>query len=100
FVGVVDADQKTNYWSGGSVGSTRYQVHDAAFSLDKSEKMFLDYTELLGLTMKDNHTKRNPLFDDSKDYSNKGMVDAGRNVPNYGLKFRVIGQSSDKSVGK
>jgi immune inhibitor A len=100
FVGVVDADQKTNYWSDGTVGSTRYQVHDAAFSLDKSEKMFLDYTELLGLTMKDNHTKRNPLFDDSKDYSNKGMVDAGRNVPNYGLKFRVTGQSHDGSVGK
>ncbi|MGM7700290.1 immune inhibitor A domain-containing protein [Pseudalkalibacillus sp. Hm43] len=100
FVGVVDADQHTNYWSDGSVGSTRYQVHDAAFSLDKSEKMFLDYTDLLGITMKDNHTKRNPLFDDSNNYLNPGLVDAGRNVPNYGLKFRVIGQSDDGTVGK
>ncbi|YBZ95679.1 immune inhibitor A [Bacillus sp. AK031] len=100
FVGVVDADQHTNYWSDGSVGSSRYQVHDAAFSLDKSEKMFLDYTNLLGITMKDNYTKRTPLFSDSADYSNPGLVDAGRNVPNYGLNFRVVGQSEDGTVGK
>ncbi|PFG05003.1 immune inhibitor A [Bacillus sp. es.034] len=100
FLGVVDADQSTNYWSDGSVGSTRYQIHDAAFSLNKSEKMFLDYSELLGITMKDNHTARNPLFDDSADYSNKGLVDAGRNVPNYGLNFRVTGESADGTVGK
>ena len=100
YLGVVDADQTTNRWSDGSVGSTRYQIHDAAFSLNKSEKMFLDYTDLLGLTMKDNQTARNPLFDDSADYSNKGLVDAGRNVPNYGLKFRVTGESADGTVGK
>ncbi|WP_406946320.1 immune inhibitor A domain-containing protein [Halobacillus sp. SY10] len=100
FVGVVDADQHVNKWSDGSVGSTRFQVHDAAFSLDKSEKMYLDYTDLLGVTMKDNYTKRTPLFDDSADYSNQGLVDAGRNVPEYGLKFRVTGQSEDGTVGK
>ncbi|TLS37987.1 immune inhibitor A domain-containing protein [Pseudalkalibacillus caeni] len=100
YLGVVDADQHTNYWSDGAAGSTRYQVHDAAFSLDKSEKMFLDYTDLLGITMKDNFTQRNPLFDDSADWSNAGLVDAGRNVPNYGLKFRVTGQSADGTVGK
>ncbi|WP_421380728.1 immune inhibitor A domain-containing protein [Bacillus salacetis] len=100
FLGVVDADQHTNYWSDGTVGSTRYQIHDAAFSLEKSDKMFLDYSSLLGRTMKDNYTKRTPLFDDSADYSNKDMVDAGRNVPNYGLNFRVVGQSADGTVGK
>ncbi len=100
FLGVVDADQHTNYWSDGAVGSTRYQVHDAAFSLAKTEKMFLDYTDLYGFTMTDNHTKRTPLFDDSADYSNIGLVDAGRNVPEYGLKFRVTGQSADGTVGK
>ncbi|MGP4061086.1 immune inhibitor A domain-containing protein [Halobacillus sp. H74] len=100
FLGVVDADQRTNKWSDGSLGSTRFQVHDAAFSLDKSEKMYLDYRDLLGVTMKDNYTKRTPLFDDSADYSNKGLVDAGRNVPEYGLKFRVSGQSEDGTVGQ
>lgn len=100
FVGVVDADQKANFWSDRAVGSTRYQVHDAAFSLDKSEKMFLDYSALLGVTMKDNSTAQNPLFDDSANYSNSSMPHAGRNVPNYGLKFRVTGQSADGTVGK
>ncbi|WP_079477989.1 immune inhibitor A domain-containing protein [Halobacillus salinus] len=100
FVGVVDADQRVNKWSDGTVASTRYQVHDAAFSLDKSEKMFLDYRDLLGTTLKDNFAKRNPLFDDSDDYSNPGLVDAGRNVPEYGLKFRVSGQSKDRTVGE
>lgn len=98
YLGVVDADQHTNYWSDGAVASTRYQVHDAAFGLEKSEKMFLNYPGQF--TMKDNYTKRNPLFDDSADYSNPGMVDAGRNVSTYGLKFRVVGQSADGTVGK
>ncbi|MBM7552033.1 immune inhibitor A domain-containing protein [Thalassobacillus pellis] len=100
FLGVVDAEQHTNYWSDGLAGSTRYQVHDAAFSLNKSEKMYLDYSDLIGITMKDNHTKRTPLFDDRFDYSNKDMTDAGRNVPGYGLKFRVVGQSDDGTAGK
>jgi immune inhibitor A len=98
FLGVVDADQHTNYWSDKAVGSSRYQLHDAAFSLDKSEKMFLDYPGQF--TMKDNFTQRTPLFNDSADYSNPGLVDAGRNIPEYGLKFRVVGQSADGTVGK
>ncbi len=36
----------------------------------------------------------------SKDYSNTRMPDAGRNVPEYGLKIKVTGQSKDKSVGR
>nr|WP_189655344.1 immune inhibitor A domain-containing protein [Bacillus sp. HNG] len=100
FLGVVDADQHAVSWSDKAVGSTRYQLHDAAFSLDKTEKMFLDYTDLLGVTLKDNFTQRTPLFDDSADYSNPGLVDAGRNIPEYGLKFRVVGQSADGTVGK
>ncbi len=99
FLGVVDADQRAVRWSDKGTGSSRYQVHDASFSLDKSEKMFLDYMDLQGVTMKDNYTKRTPLFDDSADWSNPGLVDAGRDVPEYGLKFRVIGQSKDNTVG-
>lgn len=98
FLGVVDADQHTNYWSDKAVGSTRYQMHDAAFSLNKSEKMFINYPGQF--TMTDNFTQRNPLFDDSANYSNPGLVDAGRNVPKYGLKFRVVGESADGTVGK
>ncbi|MEW9053479.1 MAG: immune inhibitor A domain-containing protein [Neobacillus sp.] len=100
FLGVVDADQNTLAWSDKSLASSRYQIHDAAFSLNKTEKMFLDYKNLLGITMTDNFTQRTPLFDDSTNYLNTGMPDAGRNVPTYGLKFRVVGESADGTVGK
>jgi immune inhibitor A len=102
FLGVVDADQHTTYWSDKAVAATRYQVHDAAFGLSKTDKMFLDYSNIPGfsVTMKDNFSQRNPLFDDSANYSNAGLVDAGRKVPNYGLKFRVVGESPDGTVGK
>ncbi|MGY0694929.1 immune inhibitor A domain-containing protein [Virgibacillus sp. FSP13] len=100
FLGVVDADQRAVSWKDKTIGSTRYQLHDAAFTFNKSNKMFIDYSGLLGgSTLKDNHTKRTPLFDDSADWSNQGLIDAGRNVPEYGLKFRVIGESKDGSVG-
>lgn len=98
FLGVVDADQHTVSWSDKTVGSTRYQLHDAAFGLAKTEKMFLNYPGQF--TMTDNFTQRNPLFDDKANYSNAGMVDAGRNVPTFGLKFRVVGESADGTVGK
>ncbi|MDM5315250.1 immune inhibitor A [Fictibacillus sp. b24] len=100
FLGVVDANQETLRWSDASVASTRYQIHDAAFSKQKSEKMFLDYRELLGLTLKDYNTSATPKFYDKKDYSNPGLPDAGRNVPHYGLQFEVLNSSKDNSVGK
>lgn len=98
FLGVVDADQHTLSWSDKAVASSRYQVHDAAFGLNKTDKMFLNYPGLF--TMTDNFTQQNPLFDDSANYTNPGMVDAGRNVPKFGLKFRVVGESADGTVGK
>lgn len=108
FLGVVDADQNPNYWWGDAdptnvsqsdnlVGSTRYQLHDAAFSLDRGEKMFLDYGYM---SMKDNQTLNQPLFDDSLSYISSKIPDAGRNITSYGLKFRVVGQSADGTVGK
>lgn len=100
YLGVVDADQTINRWSDGTLGSTRYQLHDAAFNQGKTENMFLDYSSLLGITMKDNATQRTPIFDDSAKYISPVLPDAGRNVSTYGLKFRVLGQSADGTVGK
>jgi len=104
FLGVVDADQHTNSWASGlGFGSTRYQLHDAAFSLKKSSPMYLDYRYVSGygnMFMIDNDTQVNPLFDDSRSYITPLVPDSGRNVPNYGLKIRVTGASKDNSVGK
>lgn len=100
FLGVVDADQHVNTWNDHSVASTRYQVHDAAFSIDKAAKETLDLLNGYNLLLRDNFTQRNPLFDDSADYSNGAIPDAGRAISSYGLKVRVVSQSDDKSVGK
>lgn len=100
FLGVVDADQHVNTWNDRQVASTRYQVHDAAFSIDKASKETLDLLSGYGLLLRDNYTQRNPVFDDSGDYSNGAIPDAGRAITSYGLKVRVTGQSDDKSVGK
>jgi immune inhibitor A len=77
--------------------STRYQVADAAFSLDKSPEWYIDspsrgifdYKGLPGVTS----------FDDSKMYYNDLIQDAGRKVPNLGLKFQVIGEAKDNTAG-
>jgi immune inhibitor A len=39
-------------------------------------------------------------MDDSSSYENKGIVNAERNVPNYGLKICVIGENDDRSVAR
>ncbi|SIB00416.1 Immune inhibitor A precursor [Mycobacteroides abscessus subsp. abscessus] len=95
----MDADQHALKWNDGSVANNRIQMHDAAFSLNKSSKMLIEYLNQ-GLSLKDNQTKQTPLFDDSADYSNPGLVDVGRKVPQEGLKFRVTGESADGTVGK
>ncbi|MCR8850231.1 immune inhibitor A [Rossellomorea sp. SC111] len=100
FLGVVDADQHELKWSDNTIASTRYQIHDAAFSMDNAKKMFIDYRDLLGLTLVDRDTHKNPEFNDKRSYLNEKMPDAGRNVPEYGLKIKVTGQSKDKSVGR
>ncbi|OCA87259.1 immune inhibitor A domain-containing protein [Pseudobacillus wudalianchiensis] len=77
--------------------STRYQVADAAFSLDTAPSWSIhsptrgmyEYEGLSGVT----------AFDDSKTYMNLLIPDAGRSVPNHGLKFEVIGEANDNSAG-
>ncbi|MFG6146927.1 immune inhibitor A domain-containing protein [Halobacillus sp. B23F22_1] len=100
YLGVVDADQKGVFWDNGDAASTRFQVHDAAFSLRHDEKMFIDYRDTLGGTIEDKHKQFVKKFDDSKNYLNKALPDAGRNVPNYGLKMEVTGEAKDRTVGK
>ncbi|WNC69845.1 immune inhibitor A [Thalassotalea nanhaiensis] len=100
FLGVVDADRHSNKWNDQSIASTRYQIHDATFSLTKDSKLTIDLKDSYGISLIDNFTQRNPEFDDSTSFISADIPDAGRNVPNYGLKIRVMSQSKDGSVGK
>ncbi|TCP20766.1 immune inhibitor A peptidase M6 [Scopulibacillus darangshiensis] len=95
----VDAHQNIVKWSDGSLATTSYQIEDASFSLDKTDKGFIDYSDLHGGTLTKKKERPVPVFDDSRDYSNKGMIYAGRNIPEFCLKIHVLAESKDKSVG-
>ncbi|MEO2077666.1 MAG: immune inhibitor A domain-containing protein [Bacillus sp. (in: firmicutes)] len=78
--------------------TTRYQVSDAAFSLDKSPAWYVDsptrgiydYKGLTGVAE----------FDSTKSYINNVIPDAGVKVPaQYPIKFQVIGEAKDNSAG-
>ncbi|PLT34513.1 immune inhibitor A domain-containing protein [Bacillus sp. V5-8f] len=101
FIGVVDSHPEAivgTFQGKDSINqSTRYQVADAAFSFDKASEWYVDsptrgiydYDGLPGVI----------TFDDSKTYMNHLIPDAGRKVPNYGLKFHVLGEAKDNSAG-
>ncbi|MBJ7947594.1 M6 family metalloprotease immune inhibitor InhA2 [Bacillus cereus group sp. N24] len=100
FLGVVDSHPEAfvgNLNGKPAYGNTGMQIADAAFSFDQTPAWSVNsltrgqfnYTGLQGVT----------TFDDSKVYSNKQIADAGRKVPNLGLKFQVVGQAEDKSAG-
>jgi len=100
FIGVVDADQSINWWNYADktikpvVASTRYQIHDAAFSQKKTENMFLDYGTQ---TLTDNITQTHNVFSDSNSYDGSLMPDGGRIVPKYGLSISVNGEGKNRS---
>ncbi|WP_226675490.1 immune inhibitor A domain-containing protein [Rossellomorea aquimaris] len=101
FIGVVDSHPEAiigmRNGSPSTYQSTRYQVADAAFSLDKAPDWYIDspsrgvfdYKGLPGVR----------TFDDSKTYMNNLIPDAGRKTPNFGLKFEVIGEAKDNTAG-
>ncbi|MBN8194019.1 immune inhibitor A [Bacillus sp. NTK074B] len=101
FIGVVDSHPEAiigmRNGSPSTYQSTRYQVADAAFSLDKAPDWYIDspsrgifdYKGLAGVR----------TFDDSKSYMNNLIPDAGRKTPNFGLKFEVIGEAKDNTAG-
>lgn len=98
FLGVVDAHLGSSLeWSTGVEASTRYHIADAAFGLNPTSGLNLDYPGLQ--TLFGPSQPAVSLFNDSNSFVNTFMPDAGRNIGNFGLKVRVNGQAKDKSVG-
>lgn len=103
FVGVVDAhpntDLKWNFANGSAPvqASTRFHIADAAFGLNPTSGLNLDYPGLQ--TLFGPSQPAVSLFDDRNSFKNTFMPDAGRTIGNFGLKVRVNGQANDKSVG-
>ena len=100
FLGVVDAHQATATWSDGIVGTTRYQIQDAAFSLNSTDEMFLDYLNINNTSLSLASQPAVPTFNDYKDYSNPGLIYSGRNVPKYGLNVSVVAQADDMTTAQ
>jgi immune inhibitor A len=102
FLGVVDAHLGTSLkWSfanndTGVEASSRYHIADAAFGLNPTSGLNLIYPTQ---TLVAPSLEAVSLFNDSNPFMNTFMPDAGRNIGNFGLKVRVNGQSTDKSVG-
>ncbi|WP_423798216.1 immune inhibitor A domain-containing protein [Neobacillus sp. SAB-20_R2A] len=97
FLGVVDAHLgKSIKLTTGAEAVTRFHIADAAFGLNPTSGLDISYPAYNIIFPSQPAVS---LFDDSKSYLNTFMPDAGRNVPNYGLKVRVNGNSKDNSVG-
>lgn len=97
FLGVVDAHSDTDLkWSTGTEASSRYHMADAAFGLNKTSGLNLDYGYM---TLNAPSQPAVSLFNDSNSYANQYLPDAGLVLGNYGLKIRVNGQATDGSVG-
>jgi immune inhibitor A len=97
FLGVVDAHDDTNLvWNTGGKAITRFHIADAAFNMFPTSGLNIQYP---GQTLTLASQLGVPLFNDSKDYNNKYLPDAGRNISKFGLKILVNDQAKDKSVG-
>ncbi len=97
FLGVVDAHDDTNLvWNTGGQADSRFHIADAAFNIFPTSGLNIQYP---GRTLTLASKAGIPLFNDSKDYNNAFLPDAGRNIGHFGLKILVNDQAKDKSVG-
>ncbi|MCX7922099.1 MAG: immune inhibitor A [Clostridia bacterium] len=96
FLGVVDSHPEPIV-AGGDTLRSRIQIHDAAFGFDRViDKVFT----FLGKTKVLQGGQAVPEFNDYHSYWNPKAPDSGIKVPQYGLKFKVVGRSIDYSVGE
>lgn len=96
FLGIVDAHPQPLVEKGTAI-RTRIQIHDAAFSLDRSEDKEFTFN---GITRIIKGKQAVPEFNDAHSYWNAKAPHSGIKVPKYGLKFRVTRRSEDITVGE
>ncbi|MFZ5967783.1 MAG: immune inhibitor A domain-containing protein [Bacillota bacterium] len=96
FLGIVDAHPQPMVEKGTTL-RTRIQIHDAAFSLDRSEDKELTF---FGKTQVIQGKQAVPEYNDAHSYWNNKAPSSGIKVPTYGLRFKVIGNSPDYTVGE
>ncbi|MEI2443988.1 immune inhibitor A domain-containing protein, partial [Priestia megaterium] len=102
FLGVVDSHaHKVLYFNVNGISTTanssRYQIADAAFSYDKSPAW--SYSHKTWGTISSKGSNGVTSFNDKKSYLDERIKDAGRLLPQNGLKLDVIGEAKDNSAG-
>jgi immune inhibitor A len=95
FLGVVDAHQIGHYWSDGKVGSTRYQVNDAAFHVNPTSPINIQFN---GLQMKYKPKQGIRRFSDEQDYSSPFNPDGGKILPKHGISIKLLKVRKDQKV--
>ncbi|UFJ40159.1 immune inhibitor A [Brevibacillus humidisoli] len=86
FLGVVDAHQRGHYWDDGTVGSTRFQINDAAFGLSETSDINVVYPTF---SMVYEGLPGVSTFSDEEDYSSPFNPDGGKILPEHGLEIEV-----------
>lgn len=98
WLGVVDADQNAMVWANsGEAAQTRYQIRDAAFSLQDQTPMRL--VNGSGDVLEDVSLIGTASFADNQDYSNPQSPDSGRKLTEFGLEIEVIDQAPNNEYG-
>ncbi|MCG9580846.1 immune inhibitor A [Vibrio tubiashii] len=98
WLGVVDADQNAMVWDkSGTAAQTRYQVRDAAFSLQDQATMRLVNAD--GDVLEDVSLIANSSFSDDQDYSSPVAPDSGRLLTEFGVAIEVIEQDPSNKYG-
>ncbi|MBA4495696.1 immune inhibitor A domain-containing protein [Paenactinomyces guangxiensis] len=94
FLGVVDAHQRGHYWDNGEVGTTRYQINDAAFGFEPTSPINVVYPEF---SMKYDPLPGIKTFYDGNDYSSPFNPAGGKLLPKNGLKIELKKVNRDKT---
>ncbi|MDF9399354.1 immune inhibitor A domain-containing protein [Vibrio sp. 1180_3] len=98
WLGVVDADQNALVWSKtGEAAQTRYQVRDAAFSLQDQAPLRLVSSD--GDVLQDSSLIGNGNFSDDQDYSSPMAPDSGRKLTEFGLMIDIVNQGQNNEYG-
>ena len=104
FVGVVDANQNPVKMKNGDepeiIAASNYQMHDASFSLRKSNKLDIKWKGSKWIAY-DTKGEVNPAFEDSTNYTAAGYnITNGLILNKLGLKVFITDESKDSSTTK
>lgn len=77
--------------------SNKYQMHDAAFSINKGTSFKLNLIKNYGRMAVDPYASQNRTFSDKTNYKNAQIPELGVDLENNGVNIKIVKQASDNS---